>query len=206
MQDRDQPGDAAEPLLWIDRRVRKAVLPYRQTAPVKFLSWFSELGDQPQMRILAGGVLAFGVFRAEPRLIRAGLRMFIAHETATWAKSVVKHRVIRLRPRSAESDGDQEPRTGHDMSKEKSSFPSGHSAGAIASARAFSAELPEYRPLALAVAAIVAAAQIPRCAHYPTDVVAGLAVGTFAEMTVAAAWRLLAAGYGQQIFREVVQS
>ena len=197
MHDREQADAAAEPLLRIDRRVRQAVLPYRDTAPVKALSWFSELGDQPQMRLVAGGVLAVGLFRAEPRLIRAGIRMFIAHETATVAKSVVKHRVIRMRPRSAESEEDQEPRAGRDLSKEKSSFPSGHSAGAIASARAFSTELPEYGPLALAVATIVAAAQIPRCAHYPTDVVAGLAIGTFAEMTVAAAWRLLAAGMEQ---------
>ncbi|WP_170005633.1 phosphatase PAP2 family protein [Pseudopontixanthobacter vadosimaris] len=199
MHDHDHPGDAARPLLRIDRRVRKAVLPYRHTAPVKVLSWFSELGDQPQMRMVAGGVLAFGLWRGEPRLVRAGIRMFVAHETATWAKSLVKHRVIRLRPRSAESDGDQEPRTGHDMSKEKSSFPSGHSAGAIAAARAFSAEFPEYRPLALAAATLVAAAQIPRCAHYPTDVAAGLAIGTFAEMTTAAAWRLLAAGLKKDV-------
>ena len=193
MREKDRYDDAAEPLLQIDRRVRRAVLPYRKTPAVRALSWFSELGDQPQMRILAGGTVALGVLRADPRLVRAGIRMAIAHETATFAKSLVKHRVIRMRPRDAVSTDDQEPRPGHDMRKEQSSFPSGHGAGAMASARAFGSELPEYRPLALTAAAIVAAAQIPRCAHYPTDVIAGVAIGTLAERAEATAWGLMQA-------------
>ncbi len=53
-------------------------------------------------------------------------------------------------------------------------------------------EYPEHAAPAYAAAAGVALAQIPRCAHYPTDVGAGLAIGAAAEAVVDAGWRLLA--------------
>jgi membrane-associated phospholipid phosphatase len=39
----------------------------------------------------------------------------------------------------------------------------------------------------------VGAAQIPRCAHYPTDVGAGLALGAAANGAVGLLWRALKA-------------
>ena len=44
---------------------------------------------------------------------------------------------------------------------------------------------------AIAAAGIVAAAQVPKCSHYVTDVVAGLAVGVIAEAVVDMAWSRL---------------
>ncbi len=40
----------------------------------------------------------------------------------------------------------------------------------------------------MGAAALVAAAQVPRCAHYPTDVIAGAAIGLAAEAATNAAW------------------
>ena len=76
------------------------------------------------------------------------------------------------------------PTAGRNTSKEETSFPSGHSAGAAAVARAFARDYPEHAAPAYAAAGALALAQIPRCAHYPTDVGAGLALGLAAEAVV----------------------
>ena len=76
---------------------------------------------------------------------------------------------------------DKKPKKGKHTSKELTSFPSGHSAGSIAVARAFAREFPEYGAAAVGAATLVALLQIPRCAHYPTDGAAGLAIGLLSE-------------------------
>jgi membrane-associated phospholipid phosphatase len=182
---------AVDALMDLDAATHDAVLPWRRTPGVKALSWYSELGDQPQMYALSGGLLAIGLVRRDPRAVRAGARMLAAHWLATAAKNFVKRRVDRTRPRSAKDRKDHEPTPGHSTAKEETSFPSGHSAGAMAVARAFTREYPDLLVPALAGAGLIAAAQIPRCAHYPTDVGAGLAIGLVAESAVDAAWRAL---------------
>src|SRR3954452_25340641 len=69
------------------------------------------------------------------RLVRAGARMLLAHEAATLVKNVFKTNIDRTRPRSASSRKDKKARKGNSSAKEQSSFPSGHSAGAIAAAK-----------------------------------------------------------------------
>jgi membrane-associated phospholipid phosphatase len=182
-------GEAAEPLLQVDRTVRRVFLPYRGTLPVRVLSWLSGLGDQPQLRLLAGGTLAAGILRSDPRMVRAGVRMLLAHEVATYAKDMIKKRIVRLRPRHATSKSEQKPRPGRDRRKEKSSFPSGHTAGAVAVACAFSSEYPEHRRSAVGAAGLVAVARVPGCAHYPTDIAAGAVIGTVAEAALGVLWR-----------------
>lgn len=179
---------AGEALLEVDRKAHQAVLPYRDAPPVKVISWLSEVGDQPQMLTLSGSVLAWGAIRRDRRLIRAGSRMIASHLLATWAKNVVKHRVDRTRPFAARKKQDLKPKPGRDTSKEETSFPSGHSAGALAVAQAFAREFPNHSGKALAGAGLIAAAQVPRSSHYPTDVGAGLAIGWASEKLVDAAF------------------
>ncbi len=138
--------------------------------------------------MFSAAVIIGGMLFGKERMVRAGFRMLIAHEAATFAKDAIKVEVDRTRPRSAKSRDEKKIRKGNKTAKELTSFPSGHSAGAIAAARAFGREYPEYGAAALAAGAAVAASQIPRCAHYPTDVIAGAAVGLTSEAAVNAVW------------------
>lgn len=188
---RDTAGKA---LMKADKAAVEAAAPYRRTLPVRILSRASELGDQPQLLALSGGVLALGLVRGDKRLAGAGARMIAAHMLATAAKNFVKHRIDRTRPRSANGRDGHRMKPGRSEAKEETSFPSGHSAGAIAVARAFARDYPEARAAAFGAAGLIALAQIPRFAHYPTDVGAGVAIGLAAEAAVAALWpeRLIA--------------
>ena len=185
---RKKKSVAAQAVMKLDKAAHEAVRPYQDSGAVEALTWYAKLGDQPQMLTLSSLVLASGLARGDSRMARAGLRMIAAHLLATGAKNFVKRRVDRTRPRSAAGGNGHQPRLGRTETKEETSFPSGHSAGAIAVARAFAREYPEYRGPALAAAGAIALAQIPRCAHYPTDVGAGLAIGWASEAAVASLW------------------
>jgi undecaprenyl-diphosphatase len=177
--------NAAERVLEVDAQAVEAAQPYQDNP---LLERLADLGDQPAMRIVCAATIAAGVLARDPRFVRAGVRMLAAHTLATWTKDFVKHRVDRTRPRSA---GD--PRSDHRLSpgrseaKEETSFPSGHAAGASAVAQAFAREVPEWAAPAYAIGGLLSLAQIPRCAHYPSDVGAGLAIGLASEAVVGAA-------------------
>jgi undecaprenyl-diphosphatase len=178
--DKIEEGDAA---------AASAVRPYRETAPIRAVSYFSKLGDQPPLRALCGVAIAAGFVTRNGRLIRAGARALASHTLATVVKDVIKHRIDRSRPGSKNGS---KPRIkpGRNTSKEETSFPSGHSAGAAAVASAFARDFPEYRAAAYSVGGLIALAQVPRCSHYPSDVGAGIAIGFAADAALAAVFRL----------------
>ncbi len=178
-------GKASKAALAADEAAAEAALPYQGSPAIEALGRFASLGDQPPLRTLCAAVIAAGVAGGNRRLARAGVRMLVAHTLATLAKDFVKERVDRTRPRSKREKGkDHVPKPGRNSSKEETSFPSGHSAGAAAVAWAFARDYPEYAAAAYAAGSTLALAQIPRCAHYPTDVGAGLAIGVAAEAIV----------------------
>lgn len=185
-------GDAAEAVGKADVEAAETMAPYQD---LPWLEPLADLGDQPQLRMLCGAAVAIGLAgaagRAEwgPRLARAGLRMLAAHQLATMTKNFVKKRVDRARPRSLHLPGkDHRITPGTREEKEESSFPSGHAAGATAAARAFAREFPEHKAAAAALGTTLSVVQVPRCAHYPTDIAAGAAIGLAAEALVAALW------------------
>jgi membrane-associated phospholipid phosphatase len=184
-------GAAAEKALVADAKAMVAMTPYEKSP---WLEPVADLGDQPQLRTLSAAMMAAGLAAGRgsgwgPRLARAGLRMLIAHQLATMAKNFVKYRVDRTRPRSSRRPGkDHRPKPGAKREKEETSFPSGHAAGAAAAAAAFAREFPEHAVAAAGAAGALALVQVPRCAHYPTDIAAGLAIGLAAEKTLAMLW------------------
>ncbi len=171
-----------------DVAVTDALSKHRHSRPVETLLKASDVADQPQLRLIGGALAAAGMIARQPRLARAGVRMLVTLELATAVKNFIKHRVDRTRPRSARTHCEAKAKPGRDTGKEVTSFPSGHTAGAVAVAQAFTREFPEYRGAALTAAGLVAVAQIPRSAHYPTDVGAGALIGAAAESLVAQVW------------------
>ena len=167
-----------------DIAIAETAAPLRRKPAVKALGWLSELADQPQLISLCAATLALGLAARNPRLARAGGRMLAAELLATKLKSAVKHQVDRTRPRVSDDGGDYALKLGHDHAPERNSFPSGHTAGAVAVARAYAREYPEHKGAAFAAATFIALIQIPRSQHYATDLAAGALVGLAAEAVV----------------------
>ena len=69
------------------------------------------------------------------------------------------------------------------------SFPSGHAATSFAGATMLAAFLPRYRGVLYALACLIAFSRLYNGDHYPTDVVAGAAVGTVTALLLLAAAR-----------------
>jgi membrane-associated phospholipid phosphatase len=164
-----------------DARIVRAVAPQPGGVAEKIAGTLGKMGDQPELRTLSAIAIAGGLLSANRRLLRAGIRMLLAHELATLGKNMVKDEFDRTRPHSARSDGQRKVKPGHRSAKSETSFPSGHSAGSMAVARALGREYPGQQVPALAAAAVVGGLQVPRLNHYPTDVMAGMLVGVVSE-------------------------
>jgi membrane-associated phospholipid phosphatase len=164
----------------VDLVVTEAMDEQRDRPLVKAAGFLSEIGDQPPLRALTLGAAAVGLARRAPRLARAGLRMFAAHTLATWIKSAIKRRIDRTRPDRALDDR-YRMEAGHSREHALSSFPSGHTAGALAVTQALARDYPGSRIAGLAATTAVAAIQVPRAKHFVSDIAAGAAIGWVAE-------------------------
>jgi membrane-associated phospholipid phosphatase len=159
----------------------------RHHPAMRALGAIGELGDQPPMFALSGAVLAFGLLTGRERAAAAGANMLLAVAAATAIKTVVKRSVSRTRPHLLLDEGTYQVRPLGPDEGPWHSFPSGHTSGAVAAARALARSWPEAALPAYAGAAVIAAAQIPTAHHYPSDVVAGAAIGFAADALVAGA-------------------
>lgn len=151
---------------------------------VRGLGSLSEIGDQPPLVALSGAILAYGVLANNQRAARAGAHMLGSLVLATLIKTALKHIVARTRPNVLLEEGRYEAEALGPNEGAWHSFPSGHAAGSVAVARAVARVYPKARTVAYAGAAAVALIQVPRGAHYPTDVAAGALVGAVAEAVV----------------------
>ena len=168
-----------------DVAVIRALEPLLRTPAAQAVGKVSEVGDQPPLLMLSGATLAAGMATRDQRLTRAGAGMVLAHLLATGVKIAAKNNIDRTRPaKLLEGDGyKMEPGSSKDPALR--SFPSGHTAGAVAVACAVAREYPRARGWAYAAAGAIALLQIPRRAHFPTDILAGAAIGALAEKLVA---------------------
>lgn len=167
-----------------DVAVAMAAAPARGTLLVRGIGLLSEAADQPPLISACAAVAAAGLLARNPRLARAGTRMLLAELLATQIKGMIKARIDRTRPKVVAEGRDYRAEPGNDESHELNSFPSGHTAGAVAVARAFARIYPDRAGTAYALAATVGIVQVPRSKHYPSDVAAGAVIGVVSELAI----------------------
>ncbi|WP_375381702.1 phosphatase PAP2 family protein [uncultured Sphingomonas sp.] len=183
MMDFDLTG-VGDALLRADKAVSHRLARHRDHPVARTLGWLAEVADQPQLVSLSIATIAVGGFIGRRDLVRGGTRMLAAEVAATAAKAVVKRLVERSRPGHALETGDDRFRAGDRNDHELTSFPSGHTAGAVAVARAATREIDGIAVPAALATAFVAVAQAPSGHHYLGDVAVGAAVGWLAEALV----------------------
>lgn len=169
-----------------DRKVARVAGSKRDTPLVEALGTISDISDQPPLIAISVATIGAGLFADDDRMARAGVRMLASHWLATVMKSAVKHRIDRTRPFVVLRGGSYHARKGSSQEKPENSFPSGHTAGAVAVSRAIAREYPNGAPIAYLAAGSAAALQLPRGAHYLSDVLVGGLIGLAAEALVAA--------------------
>lgn len=181
---------AARNVTRVDRKITHAAAAQRDAPAVKLLGGLSEAADQPPLILLGLGTIAAGALLRRPAVLRNGIRILASELVATKLKSLVKHSVDRTRPEKAIATGKHRFAPGQSHDHEETSFPSGHTAGAVAVAGAVAQDLPGALVPAYLVAGSVAAMQLPRGKHYILDVVVGAAIGLIAQKATSAVLRV----------------
>lgn len=177
-----------------DLKIARATRPVRNHPAMRIIGDLSEVADQPPTRALIGATLVAGALGRNRKLTEAGARMLVAHQLATSIKSAIKATVDRTRPYVVLDGGHYESGKGEHDEAKFNSFPSGHSAGAVAVARSIGRDYPGAATPAMAVAIGLAAVQVPRGKHFVSDVVAGVLIGLAADLAVTAVLKRLERG------------
>ncbi|MEP9347752.1 phosphatase PAP2 family protein [Xanthobacter sp. KR7-225] len=123
---------------------------------------------------------AFGRRVAASLVARLGF-LFLSIATVGLSVAIAKHLLGRARPQAAFFLPGPHAQLTFDWLAWKSnfaSFPSGHSTTVFATAIAFAALYPRARGWLIALAAVVASTRVVLGSHYPSDVIAGAALGT----------------------------
>lgn len=183
----------------VDVAVAETLGAGRHYPAVRTAGALSEIADQVPSVVACGLLLAWGLASRRPRVAEAGGQMLASVLAAAALKSAVKAMVSRTRPHAV-LDGDAyafevDGRDGPD----DHSFPSGHTAGGVAAARALTRVCPAAAWPAGGAALAVALVQLPRAKHYPSDLAAGAAVGLVADGVVAFAADALRHRFGHDL-------
>ncbi len=157
----------------LDRRLMKLSFRARSPAMDRALLGITRAASYSRLWLFIAAALAvFGGRNGQ----RAGKRGLIALAiAATVANGPAKLLVHRRRPSS-------HSRPTLIRTPRSTSFPSGHSAAAVAFAAGASVELPVLTPVLVPLAGAVAYSRVHTGVHYPSDVAAGVAIGLAASL------------------------
>jgi membrane-associated phospholipid phosphatase len=153
---------------------------------VKPFALLAEIADKRPL--LAGGIAIAGIgaLRGDRRMRRSGLRMLLAVGLALGATRLGKSRIGRTRPDRLVDEGQHAFHPGGPDAHDWNSFPSAHSAGGFAAARALGRDYKWASPPGLSAAVTAGGLKVLKGDHFPSDVIAGLAIGWCAEAIAAA--------------------
>jgi undecaprenyl-diphosphatase len=126
----------------------------------------AHLGDS----VVWGGIALIVLVWGTPSLRRLTWWAILAVVAGQLVAAAFKYTVRRPRP--------CERRGFYLVRYDRYSFPSSHSVRVAAIAVVVAYVYPDWAPVCYALAMLVAACRVLSCVHYPTDVVAGLLIGT----------------------------
>ncbi len=147
---------------------------------IKPVTGLAEIADRPPLLAMAVAVAGVGALRRDRKMQRAGLRMLLAVGLATTAAKLGKKAVARTRPDKLVDEHRHAMFAGGPNAHEWNSFPSAHAAGGFAAARAVGKDYPLFAPQAFTTALAAAGLKVLKGDHFPSDIIAGLAVGAVA--------------------------
>lgn len=182
----DHPAPDTEGLERMDVEAAASAARHRHHPVIKMLGATSEMADQIPLAVICGAVMAAGLASGRPQVMQTGARMMAAHVLANVVKRRIKNRLRRTRPEEVVRKGDYAFELGESEGGHETSFPSGHTAGAVAVAAIVARDMPSLAVPALGIAALMSGVQVPRARHYPVDVAAGAALGLAAAWLVSA--------------------
>ena len=166
---------------------------HRDHPVVKAAGEAGKIGDQAPLYALSAAVLIAGLATRNRRLAGSGVSMLAGLAAADVSKRLTKRLVRRTRPHVLLDDGRYQTDAGGTDRKPEQSFPSGHTAGSAAVARALSRNFPKTGAAAGVAAVGIGVSRIAKGAHWPLDVLAGAVLGLAAEalaaMLLESGWR-----------------
>jgi membrane-associated phospholipid phosphatase len=157
----------------LDRRLMKRSFEVRSPALDRLLVVITRAANYSRLwLVIAGGLAVFGGRRGRRAAGRGLIAIAIA---AAVANGPAKLLARRQRPSSRR-------RPTLIRTPRSTSFPSGHTAAAAAFATGASTELPVLVPVLVPLAGVVGYSRVHTGVHYPSDVVAGAAIGVGSGM------------------------
>ena len=187
-QNNEAASDVASAVEEADKDAARSAARHRHHPVVKSLGAASEIADQIPLSLVCAAMIGGGAIAGRPQITQAGLKMMTAHVLANSVKRIIKNNFKRTRPKVMIEEQTYECEAGESEGGHDTSFPSGHTAGAVAVATVMARDLPQTAVPALAIAAMIAGIQVPRGKHYPIDVAAGAVLGFAAACVVHAFW------------------
>jgi membrane-associated phospholipid phosphatase len=169
---------------------------WRDHPVVKALAGLAEIADQTPAVTAGALMLAYALLRRDARLGEAAIRLVAAILVTTVLKMAVERAVARTRPNAVLGGRPYSRKRGGSRKRARQAFPSGHTADAVAAARALSRAYPDLALPLGGAAALIALVQVPAGAHYPSDLAAGALIGLLGEEAAQRAADAVAAWIG----------